>query len=288
MVRSFAQTVDVGHGRGRLSPDAAASLWRIDAQLGRPCRTNSLWRDPVLQAQLRAAWLAYAAWVGGYGPWAPVAPYALPPDQSVHCEGDAMDTNEYADPAVDALLIDNGWIRTALGRGEPWHRDRIAALDKHRGGPAGGGANPFPIPEEGLTVADIDKLLANQKKILASNARIEAALARQAGTGRFFKNLEMARRGLDMWLWLVPGSEDFVRIRDRETAGLYKELNGGATSKLMSSAALKRLIADQEEAGGRDLSAKPGTTQTAPTSDEQKRVAALEMAEAEDAAAGDA
>lgn len=117
--------VDLGFGRGLLEQEAAESIWRMDAQLGYPMPIASAWRDPVEQAQLRADWLRYAAYLNG-GPIAPWAPYALEPSESWHCKGLAVDT-----PLRGAILDENGWIQT--NDDEDWHRDRYPEHDQHRG-----------------------------------------------------------------------------------------------------------------------------------------------------------
>jgi hypothetical protein len=144
---TIGQTVDIGHGRGRLAPVAAASVLRIDAQLGRPADINSAWRDPVLQQKMRDAWLAYAA---GRGPW---APFALEPEDSVHCEGEAADSDDWYNAPAAAVWRDNGWRQTARypndpKKDEPWHGEHFPHLDNHRndGAPASGASKPFPTP----------------------------------------------------------------------------------------------------------------------------------------------
>lgn len=136
---TMAQTVDIGHGRGRLAPAAARSLSRIDAQLGRPLDVNSAWRDPEQQDRMHEAWVAY---LNG-GP-RPNHGRALPSWSSVHCKGRAIDTD---DTALERILNDHGWFRTASD--EPWHYEYFEHRDNHRNEPAGGGVRPFdPITEQ--------------------------------------------------------------------------------------------------------------------------------------------
>ena len=134
------QTVDIGHGRGRLAPDAARSLARVDAARGRPSDVNSAWRDPKLQQQLRDA---YEAYLRG-GPWAPIA---FTPDTSIHCRGYALDTDDHS-PADVRLWNDHGWFQTVyrwvggkLTLVEPWHFEYDRTRDRHLHDPA-----PKPEP----------------------------------------------------------------------------------------------------------------------------------------------
>ena len=142
--------VDIGHGRGWLAPAPAASLARIDAQLGRPADINEAGRSPEQANENRRKWLAYERYLNG-GPWAPKAPYALGADQSVHCWGYAADTDDSYDPAASAVWERNGWVQTALypnnlAKHEPWHREYREDRDQHRNDPAPAGAETPTIP----------------------------------------------------------------------------------------------------------------------------------------------
>lgn len=139
---SYADAVDIGHGRGRLAPVAAASVRRIDAQLGRPADVNEGWRSPDAANQNRARWIAYQNGAG------PAAPYALGADESVHCAGEAADSDDWYAPHAAAVWRDNGWRQTALypvgdRRREPWHGEHFPALDNHRDTTAGGASSPL-------------------------------------------------------------------------------------------------------------------------------------------------
>lgn len=141
----ISQTVDIGAGRGRLSPEAAASLARIDAQLGRPADVNDAWRSPAQADANYAAWLRYQ----NGGPW---APYALPASKSIHCRGYAVDSDDWYNAQRAAVWRRNGWRQTALypgdpKRNEPWHGEYDRRYDEFYGQPAGGGARPLPIPK---------------------------------------------------------------------------------------------------------------------------------------------
>lgn len=141
-----SQTVDIGGGRGRLTPRAAASLRRVDRALGRPLDVNSAWRDPAVQQRLRDAYIRY---LNG-GPWAPIA---LDPDDSVHCDGEAVDSDDGYNTAAVSLLAEHGWRRTVYRKVngvwkliEPWHFEYFHARDKHRFDPAPAGLAQTPVP----------------------------------------------------------------------------------------------------------------------------------------------
>lgn len=122
--------VDIGHGRGWLAPEPAASLARIDAQLGRLADINEAGRSPERADENHRKWLAYK---NGTGPW---APYALPADESVHCWGYASDSDDWYNAAAAAVWRENGWRQTARyddDRDEPWHGEYSKDNDKNYG-----------------------------------------------------------------------------------------------------------------------------------------------------------
>lgn len=144
---------DLGHGRGWASPKAAASIRRIDAQLGRLADINEAGRSPEQANANRRKWLAYERYLNG-GPWAPKAPYALGAEDSVHCWGGAADSDDWYNARAAAVWRDNGWRQTARYPGnkakdEPWHGEYFEHLDDHRNDPAPAGSSkptPAPVP----------------------------------------------------------------------------------------------------------------------------------------------
>lgn len=136
-------TVDIGGGRGRLAGGPAASIARIDAQLGRLADVNDAWRSPEQADRNVAAWNAYQNGTG------PKAPYALNRWQSIHCRGYAVDSDDWYNAHAAAIWRRNGWRQTARyndSRDEPWHGEYDEGLDEYLGQPAGGNAVPFPVP----------------------------------------------------------------------------------------------------------------------------------------------
>lgn len=133
---------ELSGGRGWLDAPAAASVHRIDRQLGRLADVNEAGRSAAQADANHAAWLRYLA--GG-----PKAPYALPASQSVHCQGMAVDSDDWYNARAAAVWRENGWKQTARYPGnpkkdEPWHGEYFPALDKHRNEPASSGATTTP------------------------------------------------------------------------------------------------------------------------------------------------
>ncbi|SDO77493.1 hypothetical protein SAMN04487848_2046 [Microbacterium sp. ru370.1] len=127
MVLAYADAVDIGHGRGRLAPDPAASLRRVDSAFGRAADINEAWRSPE---QANANYARYLAYLRG-GPWAPIA---LPADQSIHCVGYAVDTDDTLAWQI-AIWNDHGWYWTVYRDGElkeRWHLEYFWWRDNHR------------------------------------------------------------------------------------------------------------------------------------------------------------
>lgn len=115
---------DLGYGRGWLSEDAAASLWRVDAQIGHPLQITSAGRTRAEQQE------AYDRYLAGTGS------FAAYPGTSPHEFGNAIDTNE----RLVSILADHGWWRPLSF--EPWHFVYRASADNHinEGTAAGGGS----------------------------------------------------------------------------------------------------------------------------------------------------
>jgi hypothetical protein len=115
------------------TPRAAASFARVEAALGRHVQTNSTYRDYDKQMGMYRAWNAYA---NGTGPRPPHS-RAVHPDYSIHCRGEAVDTNEWTSPAFRALMADHGWIRTAAwDPTEQHHFEYQVQYDRHLNDPA--------------------------------------------------------------------------------------------------------------------------------------------------------
>jgi hypothetical protein len=95
--------------------DPSPVLWLITRATATLAEQERLWR----------AWLAYRAYLRGEGPPAPFAGKAVPPGESAHNYGQAVDVVPDGDPTRPGVQPD--WTPTL---GDPWH-DLAAAIDSH-------------------------------------------------------------------------------------------------------------------------------------------------------------
>jgi hypothetical protein len=124
-------------GVGFVAP-AAAAWARLEARLGRRAGVNSTYRDYNLQLSMWRAWLAYQAGTGPY----PGHSRALHPDESMHCAGLAVDTNEWTTPGFIDLAAEYGFIRTAANDPtERHHFEYQSWMDRHKNEPANTGSS---------------------------------------------------------------------------------------------------------------------------------------------------
>lgn len=120
--------VDIGRtqsgnrARAWLSPTAAASLRRVDRQLGRTVTVTWAGRSRAEQQRLFDKY--------GY-------PRAAYPGTSPHESGNAIDTDEHTRAGFISLMAANGWVRTLAS--EPWHFVHANYRDKHLNDPVTGG-----------------------------------------------------------------------------------------------------------------------------------------------------
>lgn len=159
VIRSWDDCVDLGYGRGRAERSTAEAIWRIDADLGRPADVNEAWRSPEQANANRARWLAYERYLNG-GPWAPKAPYALGAEDSVHCSGEAADSDDWYDPAAAIAWRRHGFRQTArypgTARDEPWHGEHRREWELPGAQPAA--VTATPIPKEWDEMASKDEI----------------------------------------------------------------------------------------------------------------------------------
>lgn len=149
------------------TPAAAASFRRMEADAGRRIDVNSSYRD--YEKQL-AMWRAWTLWTQGKGP-KPNHGRAIHPDQSMHCKGLAVDTD---DVSLLLALADHGWRRTAAD--EAWHFEYQVWNDQHRNRPAGGDSKPLPTPEPALPEEEDDDMYKPTVHVRTEGA-FEATLA---------------------------------------------------------------------------------------------------------------
>lgn len=192
MVRSWDECVDLGHGRGRAERSTAEAVWRIDADLGRPADVNEAWRSPEQANANRARWLAYARYLNG-GPWAPQAPYALGAEDSVHCDGEAIDSDDWYNPAAAAVWSRHGFRQTArypgTARDEIWHGEHRDEWEEPGARPAGGNATPiqqkewYEMPLDDQAKADIRAIVKDEvAQIRTDTAGLTTSVAKIAAT----------------------------------------------------------------------------------------------------------
>lgn len=137
-------TMDLGYGRGWAADDAARSIFRIDSQLGRPADINEAGRSAEDADANYAAWINYQ----NGGPW---APRALPASESVHCRGEAADSDDWRDDSAASVWQANGWVRTASD--EWWHAEYFPDRDQHINDPVSipaSSATPIPSEEDDM------------------------------------------------------------------------------------------------------------------------------------------
>lgn len=144
----------------QFTPPAAASFRRVEAEwqqrTGRLIDVNSTWRDWDLQLRMYNDWRAY---VTGRGP-KPNHARAVHPDYSVHCQGEALDSDDWRRPGFNDLMAEHGWIRVAAyDPTEQHHFEYQSWRDQHR-------FDPTPTGEEEDTMnaeqeAKLDALIAD-------------------------------------------------------------------------------------------------------------------------------
>lgn len=126
---------------------AGASFRRLEADLGRHVDVNSTYRDWDTQMGMHLAW---EAWVAGRGP-KPWHSRAVHPKYSIHCQGNALDSDDWTTSGFVALAAEHGWIRTAAS--DPTERHHFEYQwwrDQHRNDPVPAGGS-----EDDMSVQDI-------------------------------------------------------------------------------------------------------------------------------------
>lgn len=144
-------------GGGRLETNPAASYERMSRAAGHPLRTNSTTRTREEQAALYDGWVKRKP---GYN-------YALPPGQSVHETGYAMDVDNSEYAWMEKYGAEHGWHRT--NPNERWHYEYVYATDAHRNDES-----------EDDMFTEEDRHRARVTRDLAKQAATDAAAARAA------------------------------------------------------------------------------------------------------------
>lgn len=153
----------------QFTPAAAASFRRLEARLGRRADVNRTYADYATQMRMYLAW---QAWVSGRGP-KPNHSRALHPDESVHCRGEAWDSDDWRTPGFIPLAAEYGWIRTAANDPtEQHHFEYKWQHDQHRNDPVPTGAVPAPAPpkeDDDMLMIDLTGLGPGSHKIAVGN-----------------------------------------------------------------------------------------------------------------------
>lgn len=223
MVRSWDDCVDLGYGRGRAERSTAEAIWRIDRDLGRPADVNEAWRSPEQANANRARWLAYERYLNG-GPWAPKAPYALGAEDSVHCDGTAVDSDDWYDSAAAAVWRRHGFRQTArypgTARDEPWHGEHRAEWEEKTGAPAG---NASTFEEDDMVSEDAVRAMFD-----ATNRNLADIGQRQHDVTRAFI-VDQAQRQHDVTRGLLA---DLTQKQHDVTRGYIVDTVVGALGKI--------------------------------------------------------
>lgn len=175
--------VDLGGGRGWLTAEAAASIFRIDRAIGHLLQITEAGRSFFQQEE---HWLRYLR--NGY-------PIALNPNTpSVHQIGDAIDSDE-AQRFIE-LMADHGWVRTVYrwvnGKWtlvERWHFEYFIGKDNHRNDPAPSGVEviiPKSEEDDDMSLIRWDRtgaifVLGSEKIKYVATPEEAAALRRRHG-----------------------------------------------------------------------------------------------------------
>jgi hypothetical protein len=183
----------------QFTPPASASFRRLEARLGRRVDVNSTYRDWDTQMGMYNAWNAYVA---GRGPKPPHS-RAIHPSVSIHCQGNALDSDDWRTPGFNALAAEYGWIRTAAGDPtEQHHFEYQVWNDKHRneGVPAGSVTLPkkkrptmYVIRRKNHPSGHTYVVESGRVKHLPTSAEAQAILYATGDTKKEFDELDTQR-----------------------------------------------------------------------------------------------
>lgn len=140
-------------------PDAAAAFRRANAQVraefGRDIDVNSTYRSWADQMLMFVNWNRY---VNGTGPY-PGHSKAVHPSESFHVAGTALDSDDWRNARIVAILADHGFIRNRLYvKGEDHHFEWLRSRDNHYGEPL----SP-PLTEQEIKM--IERLVSINSKV---------------------------------------------------------------------------------------------------------------------------
>lgn len=170
----------------QFTPDAADAFRRADSQVldefSRRIDVNSTYRSWSDQMVMYIDWSRYVA--SGYRPaLKPDHSKAVHPSQSFHVSGTALDSDDWRNARIVAILAENGFIRNRLSvPGEQHHFEYIRARDKNYGKPASGGGqseeDEMLTDEEHRWLKSIrDAIFSGGNSMLDNKRSISASLA---------------------------------------------------------------------------------------------------------------
>lgn len=178
--------------------DAAASMRRLEADLGRPHDCNSSYRDYNVQLSMWRAWQAYVAGTGPY----PGHSRALHPDESKHCQGLADDSDDWLTPGYIEFAAERGWIRTAAS--DPTERHHFEYQwwrDQHRNRPAGAESGEFD------TMATKDEIKDAVYEVLVGTG-LGPGKRNHWDSLKFIADLAAAAHPSKVWAYLVQAQDE--------------------------------------------------------------------------------
>lgn len=141
----------------QFTPEAAAAFRRANAQVrqefGRDIDVNSTYRSWDTQLGMHNAWNRY---VNGTGPY-PGHSKAVHPSESFHVSGLALDSDDWTNARIVAILADHGFIRNRLHvPNERHHFEYLWQRDNHRNDPAPSGSSIAKLLEDTMANPIID------------------------------------------------------------------------------------------------------------------------------------
>jgi hypothetical protein len=189
----------------QFTPPAADAFRRLEQRLGRRVDVNSTYRDWDTQMGMYKAWNRYVN--SGYkASLKPPHSRAIHPSISIHCQGNAMDSDDWRTPGFNALATEYGFIRTAASDPtEQHHYEYQSWRDQHRGEPAPAGGGSEQLEEDDMNETQNFKLDA-----------VYRALVRDVGEGPFFMTDHLTGK-VDAIKPVV--TETYARVRGTDPRG---------------------------------------------------------------------